>query len=84
MSNISNQQCAVALTIGFLNVVTTCFGGGISFQGLGDLPGGAFSSGARGVSLDGSTVVGQARTDTRYEAFSWRADTGMVGLGGGN
>jgi len=64
------------------------------FQGLGDLPGGEFSSMARAVSADGLTVVGHGSTDpdpsgiptpigggSRTEAFRWTADEGMVGLG---
>ena len=50
--------------------------------GLGDLPGGAFSSRAYGVSADGSVVVGQGRNRSNYnEAFRWTAQEGMRGLG---
>jgi len=49
----------------------------ISFQGIGFLPG-AVSSGASGVSADGSVVVG----GSAGEAFLWTATGGMVGLGG--
>ena len=53
------------------------------FMGLGDLPGGAFSSTAADVSADGAVVVGTGRTgiDDRQEVFRWTRDTGMVGLG---
>jgi hypothetical protein len=54
------------------------------FQGLGDLAGGTFQSGARGVSVDGSTVVGMSRSTqngVNDEAFRWTAATGMIGLG---
>ncbi len=53
------------------------------FTGLGDLPGGRFSSEPAAVSADGSVVVGrstnQGVSDT--EAFRWTEATGMVGLG---
>jgi probable HAF family extracellular repeat protein len=53
---------------------------------LGDLPDGGFSSEARGVSADGSVVVGQGVGASGTEAFRWTA-AGMTGLGdlpGGN
>ncbi|MFA7688121.1 MAG: hypothetical protein WCY25_09675, partial [Moheibacter sp.] len=52
-------------------------------QGLGDLPGGVFSSQARGVSGDGSVVIGYGVTSAPivWEAFRWDATDGMVGLG---
>ncbi len=51
--------------------------------GLGDLPGGQFSSGATGVSADGSVVVGMGSSAFAldHEAFRWTAEGGMVGLG---
>ena len=52
-----------------------------SFQGLGDLPGGSFGSGALGVSADGSVVIGYGNSASGYEAFRWTAGGGMVGLG---
>ena len=65
-----------------------------SFQGLGDLPGGTFSSTAYDVSADGSTVVGSSRIIGKYEpfpgeiiteetseAFRWTQEDGMQGLG---
>ncbi len=48
-----------------------------SFQGLGYLPGGSFSSSASAVSSDGPVVVG----DAGYQAFRWSSGGGMVGLG---
>ena len=57
------------------------------FTGLGDLSGGSFRSDARGVSADGSVVVGAGRSAAGQEAFRWSEATGMVGLGdfpGGN
>ncbi len=51
------------------------------FQGIGDLPGGAFISQAWGISADGSTVVGTSSSTSGEEAFRWTDSTGMVGLG---
>ena len=48
--------------------------------GLGDLPGGDFSSGAYGVSGDGSVIVGYGSSASGLEAFRWTSDGGMVGL----
>lgn len=53
---------------------------GQTFRGLGDLPGGFFSSMAWGVSGDGRTVVGEGNTSTGYEAFRWKNGV-MSGLG---
>lgn len=51
--------------------------------GLGDLPGGVFpmESLAKGVSVDGSVVVGYSESSVGVEAFRWTEETGMVGLG---
>jgi probable HAF family extracellular repeat protein len=54
---------------------------GADFIPLGDLPGGAFSSQARGVSADGSVVVGNSISASGLEAFRWTAAGGMIGLG---
>lgn len=51
------------------------------FLGLGDLPDGGFQSQARGVSGDGTTVVGDGWSDTGIEAFRWTLADGMIGLG---
>lgn len=50
-------------------------------KGLGDLPGGGFSSSAFGVSADGTTVVGESLSTNGTEAFRWTSDGGMTGLG---
>lgn len=52
-----------------------------SFQGLGDLPGGEFSSSAYDVSADGSTVVGNSDSANGEEAFRWTQKTSIQGLG---
>jgi uncharacterized membrane protein len=50
--------------------------------GLGDLPGGLFTSSAWGISPDGELVVGVGRPAAgNDEAFLWTADRGMIGLG---
>jgi probable HAF family extracellular repeat protein len=49
--------------------------------GLGDLPGGEFSSQAYGVSGDGSVIIGPGNSGSGTEAFRWTAGGGMVGLG---
>jgi probable HAF family extracellular repeat protein len=52
-----------------------------TFMGLGDLPGGPFSSTATGVSGDGRTVVGSGATDLGHEQFRWTLAEGLVSLG---
>jgi hypothetical protein len=57
--------------------------GGLAARGievLGDLPGGAASSRALGVSDDGETAVGWGTTATGQEAFVWTAEAGMERL----
>ena len=49
--------------------------------GLGDLPGGNFSSSvAFSTSADGSVVVGISNGSTTPQAFRWDATTGMLDL----
>ena len=55
--------------------------GAASFTSLGDLPAGRAFSQARGVSNDGSVVVGLASSASGDEAFRWTTGGGMVGLG---
>lgn len=72
----------LACLMGFLFLLgSTTFPQG-RFQGLGDLPGGTHSSQARGLSRDGSVVVGRSNSANGFEAFGWSAIVGMVGLGG--
>lgn len=56
-----------------------------SFQGMGDLPGGAFESLANGVSADGSTVVGYSVGASGKAAVYWRNGvlTALPDLAGG-
>ncbi len=58
-----------------------CWRPGDGLMGLGDLPGGAFSSEALGVSADGQVVVGFANSEQGQEAFRWTRNGGMVDLG---
>ncbi len=65
----------------------SCFGSAEarpSFQGLGDLSGGAFWSEAQGISDDGTVVVGHSKAAASggdYEAFRWTEAGGMQPLG---
>ena len=48
--------------------------------GLGDLPGGAFTSDAHSVSADGSVVVGESNSANGNAAFIWDDANGMVSI----
>jgi len=50
------------------------------FFGLGDLPGGGFSSSVADISADGSVVVGSSLSGSGQEAFRWQSGV-MTGLG---
>lgn len=63
-----------------LLVTTPIFAQEATFSGLGDLPGGNFSSNGWGVSGDGSVVVGQSVSENGAEAFRWENGV-MEGLG---
>lgn len=71
----------VVFAIVLCRFASTSFATTASFQGLGDLPGSIFTSEARGVSADGSTVVGYGSSASGTEAFRWTSGDGMVGLG---
>ena len=49
--------------------------------GLGDLSGGDYYSFAKGVSGDGSVIVGLSQSTNGIEAFRWTEADGMAGLG---
>lgn len=49
-------------------------------SGLGDLPGGAFTSTALAASANGSTIVGYGTSATGQEAFIWDAAHGLRNL----
>jgi probable HAF family extracellular repeat protein len=71
----------VAVLLAWISLpFSTAFG--IQFSGLGYLPGGSTESVARGISLDGTVVVGASRNaQGRAEPFRWTSNSGMVGLG---
>ncbi|MEO6436245.1 MAG: hypothetical protein ABIP55_10875 [Tepidisphaeraceae bacterium] len=50
-------------------------------QGLGDLSGGIFQSGAYDITGDGATIVGRATSASCQQAFRWTSSGGMQGLG---
>lgn len=57
-------------------------GGGATFEGLGFLdPSGSGPVIAYGISADGRVVVGQSNSPQGFQAFRWKASTGIVGLG---
>ncbi len=63
--------CLVLIVFIFVSFANNSRPDAASFQGLGDLAGGEFSSTAWDVSADGSVVVGGSRTDSGQEAFVW-------------
>ena len=74
--------------VSFLSLLTTLIGfipteiaKAAHFQGLGDLPGGGFLSGAEGVSADGKTVVGYSVSKSGTEAFKWNQEDRTTSLG---
>lgn len=75
--------------VAIISIVQTVHGGP-TFQGLGDLPGGLYSSEAWGVSADGTAVVGRGWSSDPVwpngplgiQAYRWTSATGLVGLGG--
>jgi probable HAF family extracellular repeat protein len=76
---------AYLLFVAGLMFISGATGFAASFQGLGDLPGGAYKSYAYGVSGDGSVGVGYSESASAYhQAFLWTASGGMIGLGIGN
>ncbi|WP_428387645.1 PEP-CTERM sorting domain-containing protein [Mucisphaera sp.] len=77
---------SVALALVCLSVgVGTRDADAVSFQGLGDLPGGSSFSSVQALSGDGRVAVGSSGSlgpaGARTEAFLWRPDLGMIGLG---
>ena len=75
------RRIELALSCG---LATGCAASAIAqplFQGLGDLPGGEFVSRAAAISGDGSTVVGNSWSANGPEAFAWRVEQGLAGMG---
>lgn len=62
---------SVPCLLAFLTVVVPSVAAQPTFQGVGDLPGGAFESHAYGISGDGKTVVGLSLSLSGAEAFKW-------------
>ena len=80
----SKSILGLAIVVSFVGSASSSFGVVASFQGLGDLPGGLFSSSPHGVSANGSVVVGESKSAAGGgygEAFRWTLSTGMVGMG---
>jgi probable HAF family extracellular repeat protein len=76
---IMNKNILIVL-ISALPIVAS-FSQSSSFKGLGDFPGGDFSSQASSVSADGLVVAGYSTTDKGSQAFIWTESSGMVSLG---
>jgi uncharacterized membrane protein len=80
------NPAALIITTALLLALTGCGGDSTgvrpSFQGLGvlnDEPHAATRG--FGISLDGSTIVGDGFSDNSLEGFRWRAASGLQGLG---
>jgi probable HAF family extracellular repeat protein len=73
------------LVIGAIALAPAAIAGPAAFQGLGDLPGGAYTSMAEDISGDGTVVVGWSQSEDAgpllSEAFIWTQADGMIGLG---
>ncbi|MBN2375263.1 MAG: hypothetical protein JXD22_02590, partial [Sedimentisphaerales bacterium] len=69
-------------TLALLLLGSMALGQTVTFQGLGDLPGGEYWSEARGVAIEGYAVVGASKsyTDLR-DAFRWLPGSGIERLG---
>ena len=68
---------AVAICSAILGSVASA----ATFSGLGDLPGGAFLSQAKGVSADGAIISGVGISENGWEAFRWTKASGLEPLG---
>lgn len=62
---------SVPCLFAFMTVVVPSVAAQPTFQGVGDLPGGAFESHAYGISGDGKTVVGLSLSSAGAEGFKW-------------
>src|SRR5262245_22619149 len=71
----------ITLAILSLSIAPAISRAAVSFQGLGDLPGGGTLSHALSVSADGSTVVGYSSSTAGTQAFRWTQSSGIQGLG---
>jgi len=66
-------RCALALPL----LLAAPASAALAFEGLGDLPGGAFDSQANAVSDDGTTVVGRGKDALGCTAYRWTRAGGM-------
>jgi probable HAF family extracellular repeat protein len=76
----STRICLLLVALAVINFGCLSTADAQSFRGVGDLPGDGYSSGAYGVSADGSVVVGYSLSEWGGEAFRWENDV-MSGLG---
>jgi probable HAF family extracellular repeat protein len=76
----SSWKAALVLAAKVLGA-SAAFPQSATFQGLGDLPGGAVQGFAIGVSADGQAVAGHSQSASGDEAFLWTAAAGLLGLG---
>jgi probable HAF family extracellular repeat protein len=79
------MRCSASLAAAILGLAQAA-GATSTFQGLGELPGSSsqslfFGGFARGISSDGSVVVGVSNSTAGDEAYRWSASGGMTGLG---
>ncbi len=78
---LQTRKALILVCVGIFCALSVAQGAGPSFMGLGDLEGGKFISEARGVSADGSVVVGFGRSASGVEAFRWSLGGSMTPLG---
>ena len=82
MNVVSLRIIIYSLCVLFLFTPNHIDAASLSFMGVGDIPGGRFFSQARGVSSNGTVVVGRSISglDGDFEAFRWTKETGIVSL----
>lgn len=73
---------ALAIAVSLAIVAEAAFALEPSFTGIGDLPGGKFTSYASGVSSDGSLVTGRSWSVAGGEAVRWTPSGGISALAG--
>lgn len=79
MKHYGILNLVVGMALFLITTITTEVSGATaSFQGLGDLPGGAFFSGTSTISADGSTVLGTGSDASGYHRFLWTQVGGMT------
>lgn len=79
----TNRFTCNAIVIGLVLLMSSARAASAGFfLGVGDLPGGAFSSVAEGISPDGTVAVGNSDASGGSEAFRWTSGGGIVALPG--